>query len=170
MAQALGHATTHYAKAAELTRYLDDPYLTLVIEFAAAETTWAEGQLLYISHAYDEAMVKMNSAIERFTVGEDSLLNQAIGRGDDRLVTKAYQTLGVAYFQLSDMLRIQGQPAERMAHLRKAEELFQQCVAKKDDAFLDKLIKDEMVADFCQPQLEETQRALADLLAQEGGE
>ncbi|MEM7129821.1 MAG: CHAT domain-containing protein [Chloroflexota bacterium] len=166
MAQALEHASGHYAKAAEFARQSKDPYVALLIEFSLADTTWAEGQLFYISREYDLAIGKMSVAVESFIGGNDSLLNRAKVRGDHRLVAKAYQTLGIAYFQLSQMLQSQNRHEERLSHLEDAEFFFHQCVSKKDDALLDKLISNEMVTDVCQPKLAAVQHELEEALAQ----
>ena len=168
MAQALEHASVHYTEAAEIARQLDDTYVTLSSELALASTMWTEGQLLYISDEYDDAIVKMNISVESYTAGDHSLLERAVVWGDLRLVTHSYQTLGLAYIQLSDMLRTQNRHDERLIHLEKAKEFFQKCVSQKDEAALDKLILNEMIADFCEPHLTSTEQMLEEALTHPG--
>lgn len=168
LSQSLEHALVYYQRANQLVTAEEDPHVALVIDFALAEAQWQAGQLFYIKDAYDEAIPNMTALIEAINDGDDSLLSRAEAQRSDRLIAKAYEMSGLAYFQLADMLRIQNRLEERKTYLSNAEKFYEQCIAKADDAVLDRLITNEVVADFCQPQLEAVQQALEDAQAHAG--
>lgn len=168
LAQSLSHASTYYQWAANHMADQGDSHVALVIDFALAETQWQAGQLFYIKDEYDEAIPKMKAFIEAIHQDDDSLLSRAEAQGSHRMIATAYEMSGLTYVQLADMLRIRNQFDERIEYLRSAEEFYTQCIAKADDAQLDKLITNEIVAGFCQPQLKVVQQALEDAQAHAG--
>ena len=168
LAQALERASAHYERAASYTSESDDPYVSLVLDYATARAIWAEGQLLYVSNAYELAIPKMESFVDAIQRGDNSLIARIDERSDERLATEAYQMLGVTNFQLADLVRYADGLEERATYLELAEHYLQQCISTGEKAEYDDYVQDELVMEKCTPLLAAVGQALEDISADAG--
>jgi hypothetical protein len=154
VARLLMHAAQYYGEAAAAAETTGDVYVMLIARLAQATTQWAEGQNLYRAGDVAAAMPLMEQAIAAITAGQEPLISHLEAWGDRRLVAKAHETVGLAYLQLADMARIQGQPGQPALYAQRAVEAFQRCIdtaAQPGAVQQDAILAEEIVAEICLP-------------------
>ena len=154
--QNLKLALQTYGEAQALAQADGDPLIIAIARLALASTYRLQGQSDYLENDLSAAQQALTQAIDEI----ESLLPQLEQAEEYQLLGQAYESLGAAHLQLSDVVRQLGHADDRRTHLRAAVDAFDNCIEQGERAPLDQVLVEKIIKNSCQIYRNIAQKAL----------